>query len=354
MKAKIFSLLRFLRVLFPSLLATSAVAQPAAQDSPAWQAARSLGRGVTLSWLEHYWRGTASFSPADFPRRQADLRLMQELGFTVVRLPVTFSLWADTVAPFTLNPAIFEPVDMLLDEAARLGLTVILDYHHDQGRLERDPAGETARIEGIWIQLAARYASRPPQGLLFELYNESTIDTATWQSVADTLVRRVRALAPAHTLVVGGNGYNSVEGLTRLSPLADSNLLYTFHFYSPFRFTHQGAEWMGGLTKETGISFPSDSAQIATVHAALQQAKDWSSQHNVPVYCGEFGAYRPFAPDNGSRCRYYETVRTHLESLSVPYTYWEWNDGFSLFDGLGTAAENILPCMAKAMNFKVP
>jgi hypothetical protein len=56
---------------------------------------------------------------------------------------------------------------------------------------------------------------------------------------------------------VGGAGYNSYDALAALPEYADPNLLYTFHFYDPYLFTHQGKTWgtpdMSGLR---GVPFP--------------------------------------------------------------------------------------------------
>src|SRR6185295_721088 len=54
--------------------------------------------------------------------------------------------------------------------------------------------------------------------------------------------------APFLTLVATGACGSMIEGLERLSPqsFADANVLYTFHFYEPYVFSHQGAPWMTG------------------------------------------------------------------------------------------------------------
>ncbi|MGL1255177.1 hypothetical protein ACSTLX_26070, partial [Vibrio parahaemolyticus] len=50
--------------------------------------------------------------------------------------------------------------------------------------------------------------------------------------------------------------YNSIDELKNLGRISDSRTLYTFHFYEPFIFTHQGADWEAEKTYITGIPYP--------------------------------------------------------------------------------------------------
>ncbi len=60
------------------------------------------------------------------------------------------------------------------------------------------------------------------------------------------LLRTARAAAPQLTLVASGACGSMIAGLEALDParLGDANLIYTFHFYEPYVFSHQGAPWM--------------------------------------------------------------------------------------------------------------
>ncbi len=59
-------------------------------------------------------------------------------------------------------------------------------------------------------------------------------------------VTALRQIDQAHTLIVGGGGWNSIAGLKTLAiPEGEMNVIATFHYYEPYLFTHQGAEWGG-------------------------------------------------------------------------------------------------------------
>jgi aryl-phospho-beta-D-glucosidase BglC (GH1 family) len=80
--------------------------------------------------------------------------------------------------------------------------------------------------------------------LAFELLNEPDLRCGDpgWTRQAIELHQAVRQAAPHLTLVVGGSCWNAIEGLKALhaDDFADSNMIYTFHFYDDHIFTHQG------------------------------------------------------------------------------------------------------------------
>ncbi len=68
-----------------------------------------------------------------------------------------------------------------------------------------------------------------------------------WNRVQESLLTAARAAAPALTLVATGACGSLVAGLTALDPAPLARfapLLYTFHFYEPYLFSHQGATWL--------------------------------------------------------------------------------------------------------------
>ena len=52
-------------------------------------------------------------------------------------------------------------------------------------------------------------------------------------------------------------------------PFDDPNIIYTFHYYDPFIFTHQGATWSAkGLPELKGVPFPADGREIKVPNTA--------------------------------------------------------------------------------------
>jgi endoglucanase len=68
----------------------------------------------------------------------------------------------------------------------------------------------------------------------------------------------------------GPSGYNSYSELKNMPVYTDANLIYTFHFYDPFMFTHQGASWTSGLQDVANVPFPYDAARMPAVPASAK------------------------------------------------------------------------------------
>ena len=186
------------------------------------------------------------------------------------------------------------------------------------------------------------------------------------------MIKIVRRIAPRHTLIVGFHDWNSRQALIESAPFSDPNIIYTFHFYDPFIFTHQGATWSGeGLPELKNVPFPwSKQRKIETPETAkgkwvegliknyqndsgadkmfadLRVAKDWSEKHKVPIFLGEFGSFSKYAAPE-DRCRHAQTVYSALGKLKIPNAWWEWDGGFNMFAG-GTT--EISDCMRKAID----
>jgi aryl-phospho-beta-D-glucosidase BglC (GH1 family) len=277
-----------------------------------------LARGVNVSrWFrypaensERHYRGFIT---------DADLDLLVAMGVTAVRLA------AD---PRYLQLAYLdEAVARIIDR----GLVVVLDYHDESRAIETGPAAEAA-LERTWISLAEHYKRTPPDRILLEIFNEPVFDRnpAAWFPLRRRLASAIRSAAPLHTIVAGGPNWSSLDGLLGSKPLDDDNVLYTFHFYEPFEFTHQGAPWVQGPVRlMRNVCYPSSPQQARHVDCRIASAADWARRHNVPVWAGEFGAYPPHAPKN-DRLRWLYDVRTALERHGIGWAVWSYDESLGL------------------------
>ncbi len=60
---------------------------------------------------------------------------------------------------------------------------------------------------------------------------------------------------------------------------ADKNLLATFHFYEPFPFTHQGADWVEGADQWRGTTWVGTEAERKYIIKKMEQAAVWSKSN---------------------------------------------------------------------------
>ena len=108
-------------------------------------------------------------------------------------------------------------------------------------------------------RVAAMLKPFPADRVALELFNEpylvgSSGDKTLWQSMLETLHAQARQADQQRPIVLNGLQWDSIQGLLALDtgPFRQSNVLYTFHYYDPHAFTHQGVAgqdtaWLGGL-----------------------------------------------------------------------------------------------------------
>lgn len=361
------------------LLIFVAGAQLCLAQNPAWQRAGRLKIGMNLSYLDNWWLGTKEKNYADFVKpaeagkREKMFAAIAKAGFKTVRIPINFGAWANYEKPFLWeNEEGLKTADSFVKWALSNNLNAIIDLHHVEFDGKVKGAATTERIVWLWREIANRYKNTDAERVFFELRNEPhDIKPEEWRAQAEELIKTVREVAPNHTLIVGFHDWNSRAALISSKPFADSNIIYTFHYYDPFIFTHQGATWAGeGLPELKGVPFPASDSEIKVpdtakgkwvenqiksyrtdsrpekMFADLKAAKDWSEKYNVPIFVGEFGSYGKY-PTLEHRCRHAETIYTAFGKLNIPNAWWEWDGGFNMFEK-GTT--QIAACMRKALD----
>ena len=336
----------------------------------AYKRAQSLDNGISISWLEQTWKSNVLNQN---PIKQADYKLLKKLGFKSIRLPVAFEHFNNMGIP---DVKVFTQIDEVLKQCNLYGFKLIIDYHY--GKInDNNYLNETQQAISLWLILTKRYAKVSPDMLFFELYNEPPhMNPKVWKYAADNIISAIRKFDNTRTLIVGASNFNSIYELSRSEPFADENIIYTFHFYEPFFFTHQGANWVGDQVATTGVPFPYNSQTYPaidpktigtwgetnyyqykkdgneqSVHDKLQIVKNWSSKYDVAALCGEYGVYNKYA-DADSRCRYIKAVRKYLKAMSIPGMLWDYNANFSVFNG-EPAINNLSDCMKQAIDYAV-
>jgi endoglucanase len=291
------------------------------------------------------------------------LQALRSEGFTHIRLPLDNRRFDDGSAPAYVD-AVYEQVIELLS----LGYTVSLDLHPDSSiakRFDESRAEGIAALTQIWMPLARMARSIDPAKLALELLNEPQIGQDDWMAAAGQIVTVLRTVVPEHTLVIGPSGPQRHEMLSGMEPLSDPNIVYAVHYYDPFLFTHQGANWgpagdplrlykdlpfpaagqdpavrkarnelsragEDAAVKQLDNSFqtPWDEAMIAQ---AFDVMKKWAGDHSRPVIINEFGVLSFTAPRQ-SRLEWLATVNRLAHDRCLGWVHWDFKDGFGLID----------------------
>jgi endoglucanase len=251
---------------------------------------------------------------------------VRRAGFDTVRLPVKWSAHQDASAPHAVDAAFFARVDRAVEAALSHDLDVALTVHHH----DAIAAGARGRLLALWVQIAERYAAIDGR-LSFELLNEphAPMTAGAWNALLAEALAAVRAVSPERDAIVGPVRWNTVDALPELILPDDDHLIVTAHYYSPFRFTHQGASWIDGADGWLGTAWGS-APERARVRADLGRAAAWARAERRPLFLGEFGAIAraPMA----DRAAWTALVRSEAERLGLSWAYWDFATDFGAFD----------------------
>ena len=363
-----------------ALIIIPVISQTVTGQSVAQRRALRIELGMNLTYLDNWWLGSKDKNYSDFikmsevEKRQKMFRDIAGAGFRTVRIPMTFGAWVSLIKPFRWeNPQGLESADLFVKWAKENNLNAIIDLHHSEYDGSITGSATTERLVWLWSEIASRYKNTDPERVFFEIRNEPhDLDAPQWRDQAEEIIRAIRKVAPDHTLIVGFHDWNSRTALLESKPFQDPNIIYTFHYYHPFLFTHQGATWSSeGLPESRNIPFPatkdtklnipetakgkwtgqlfesySEEANAERMFRDLKEAKEWSDKYVVPIFVGEFGSYGKYASED-SRCRHAEAAYSALGKLQLPNAWWEWDAGFNMLKpGTGELSD----CMQKAVN----
>jgi endoglucanase len=306
-----------------------------------------------------------------------DFQNIKSLGCDVVRLPIELHHMTSGAPDYTVDPIFYSYLDQVIDWTEELQLNLIIDNHTLE--VAKSKTVETPLLK-IWPQMARHYKDRSTS-VFYEILNEpNTLLASDWAAIQAKVVDSIRVYDTRHTILVTGADWGGIAGLLALKKLKDTNLIYSFHFYDPFLFTHQGASW-ADLTDLGGVPFPYDATRmpacpeslkntwvagslsssyktdgtVAKLKTTIDTAIKYGTTNGVKIYCGEMGVYNLKSLD-ADRVFWYKEVATYLSSKSVPWTMWDYQGSFGIFNkGSNEVFEyDINRPMAEGMGFTPP
>ncbi len=345
-----------------SIAATTAAAQaPAAQSETDVPRARftHLRHGINLShWFAQSPGNNYSKDHFDTHTTAEDIALIKAMGFDHVRLPIEPAPLMIPDDPSALRPDYLRYLEAALDMILGQRLAVIVDIHpSDEFKLRLKDDRQVENFSKFWHALAEHLSTRDPEAVFFETINEPKVeDPYRWYGIQAKLISAIRAGAPKHTIIASGYRWSGLWELLALEPYADRNIIYNFHYYDPFAFTHQGASWAGpNLQFYRNVPYPSTPEAVAKMLDAVTDdparfnllrygedrwnaeridreigmAAAWAAKHHVLLTCNEFGAFRRFAQP-ADRARWIADMHTAFEKHDIGWTMWDYAGGFAV------------------------
>lgn len=331
---------------------------PGSQDSAvAYRRLAVLQRGVNLAgWLG----GTDDLSAEHIAHQttDADLQFIHDAGMQYVRLPVDPAQILQGGFGSDASRAAMGRIDHAIDQVLAAHLAVLITVFPTDAykRQLTNEQGAQAFAE-LWRSLAMHLKDRDPEHVFFDLINEPEVrDAPQWDRLQERVVKTIREVDTRHTLIACGSFFSGPDELVQVVPVHDGNTIYTFHWYEPFTFTHQGATWGSpewtsfhnvpypatienmrtqidalpfGLSRSELIEYALGNWNAAGLRTRLAETRRWADEHGVPLICNEFGAYRDTAPA-ASRLRYLHDMRESFDALHIGWAMWDYSGGFGM------------------------
>lgn len=308
-----------------------------------------LGRGINLgNYLDAPNEGDWT---AGRLLVEADLQNIADAGFITVRIPTRWADHALESAPYTIDSAFMARVEEVVTWANNAGLKVVLNVHHYLAMMDDGEAAQEAhilRLLGIWEQISTQFplSRYDADHLVFELLNEpnGSIDYDDWNDIIDRALTLIwtensatqNDASAQRVVMIGTANWGHPDGLSNLSlpEVANStNTIITVHYYEPFTFTHQGAEWVDGADAWIGSSWFGTAAEQAPLIALFDRVTAWNDSADLgfEIFMGEFGAYSAYVAAADQKA-WSAFIAREAEKRNISWAYWEYASGFGAYD----------------------
>lgn len=332
------------------------VSQTAVAQSVAFQRAATLRHGINLSG----WFDTSDHSATHFETytNATDLKTIHAVGFDFVRLGIDPGLIERHGEVAAANPKAMAALDQAVREVLKNHLSVLLCvFPTDEYKRGLATDRGVDDFTQLWRILAAHFRAEDPDHIFYELMNEPEVeDPYRWMGIQARVVHAIRQIDRTHTIVATSAMYSSLPNLLVLEPVRDANVIYNFHFYEPYQFTHQGASWgaddwiyykdipfpatdsdlteqrknvPGDLARYNLYLYGAEGWNAQAIAGRIAFAAAWARERHVPLICDEFGAYRDTAPP-ASRARWIQAVREALEANHIGWAMWDYRGNFGV------------------------
>jgi hypothetical protein len=284
--------------------------------------------------------------------------------------------------------ALFDELINAVAEFNAAGMVAVIDLHFwspadkswtEEAILDGTTGSGFTAFRKVVAQLAKKLTAVPHGHVALELLNEPQEcrrkGTESWSTMQKQLFDDVRNISAELPVVVTGCG-GQLDGLMALRnfTFSDENVIYTFHFYEPFVFTHQSvaqyypfirhlpypssagslhdalenvtvaaeesssASSMGSIlavekAKLQVRRYFSDGADRSHILQRFGELENWARHEGVPsnrIFLGEFAALslppNTTESDYASQLRWISDVRQSAETKGFSYAYWLYSD----------------------------
>ncbi len=388
------------------------IAAHADSADPAAGFRRGIGISHAMAWarIEAGPSPAFAFPPFSDPWNALtldELQTLRQSGFDFVRLAVDPGPFLQFQGPRR------DALDGILMDRVRLilaaGLSVIVDFHpsdlHPDYTAQALTAGLHRPLYQAYLRMLARTAGLLDElhsrKIALELMNEPPLHPDAWQPMLEAAYAAVRRRSADLPVVLDGGDATWMGGMKAIARDAfarDRAVIYTFHYYDPYQFTHQGAPWWDAARYLADVPYPAlarplqdsldataaaiiasdlpqpqkilsyQDAQLrlqsyrrsgfdrSTIANAFDRITDWARAQDLPpahILLGEFGARETalqlYGRRAAERARWFHDVSEEAAAHGFGWAVWAYrgDGGFAL--ARGETDNSIEPDIARAL-----
>jgi endoglucanase len=308
---------------------TSKLPEPTIARLPRW-------RGFNL--LEYFDGRRAR------PFLEKDFELIAELGFDIVRLPLSYLAW-NPGKPETweqIDEKALKPIDDAVDWGRRYGIHVNVNFHRAPGYCVNPPDEPLSLWESEraleacaahWAHFAGRYKGRTNRDVTFNLLNEpKDIPEPIYAKVVKRLVAAIHEQDKDRLIVADGLKWGGTPCPSLVGVVAQST-----RGYQPSRVTHFDANWVEGSEKWPTPTWPIDIEYEGKVErwdkAKLgERVNEWKAlaAKGCGIHVGECGAYN--RTPHGVVLAWMKDMLGLWRDASVGWAMWNFRGSFGPID----------------------
>lgn len=284
-------LLKFIALFFAAVMLTSAAGftvsakKYSADDFVHAEGSRIIGTDGKELHIQGMALGNSVWGNPSLPdtshHNKKTYKELSKMGFNSVRFYINYGLFEDDKKPYKYKKSGFEWLDKNIKWAKKYGMGIIINMHCPQGGYQSSGSGmelwtdksNQDRLTALWKAIAKRYANEPTVWG-YGLINEPVVpmkDTMEqtyeqYNKLMNRITAAIRKVSPYQAVFVEGvgcavksDGEREYEYFTpehSFAKINDKNVIYEFHKYNAFYFTHQNTDWAG--TKGITMTYPSE------------------------------------------------------------------------------------------------
>ena len=340
------------------ILSANVFAQKSSKSPSQVKKTMPYTKGLNLSeWLEV--GGFGNIRKCIYGKQ--DFENIKSLGVEIIRVPIWFEEFSSGEPDYIVEDWLWETIDNAIEWCEEYQMYIILDFHNNCSDGHPTKPNVENMLIKIWKQIAERYKDKN-DFVLYEIMNEPHLssgnleaDIKKWGKVQGNVLKEIRNIDKKHTVIVGGEHSNGLEEMLKLPDYKDDNIIYNFHDYTPFLFTHQGAEWWNTMSYFKHIPFPYVKEKMPSIPenatddakwyyknyekdaseknlvTPLDKAVEFVNKRNAALMCNEYGVMMDYA-DEQERVNWYKMKSNWMEERNIIRVSWDYTGKFGIFN----------------------